>query len=67
MYLFSTQPAAGEKNSFLSIENQFLPLKMHVFQRKMKWEIPKFSGLRPGSDVEKQGGILHEFPVMSEY
>ena len=29
---------------------------MHVFQRKNEVKIPKFSGLRPDPDVEKQGG-----------
>ena len=31
---------------------------MHVFQRKNEVKIPKFSGLRPDPDVEKQGGIF---------
>ena len=35
----------------LEHKKPFLSLHNHVFQRKMKWQIPTFSGLRPGPDI----------------
>ena len=45
------QPAAGEFFDILVSINIFLPLKIHVFQRQIKWEIPKISGLRPDPET----------------